>query len=50
MSKQRVVVEHAIGRLKVFRILKDTFRGHILWADYFMWVIGGIANLKLNKI
>jgi len=49
MSSKRVIVEHAIGRMKVFRILRDTYRGCHKMADWLIWAVGGLSNLKLTN-
>ncbi|MGH2643963.1 MAG: hypothetical protein ACRDE2_08445, partial [Chitinophagaceae bacterium] len=46
---QRVIAEHSIGRVKVYRIVKDCIR---IWKDdakdLVMDICCGIANFKLN--
>ncbi|MGH2644592.1 MAG: transposase family protein, partial [Chitinophagaceae bacterium] len=47
-ASQRVLVEHSIGRVKVYRIVKDCIR---IWKedakDLVMDICRGIANFKL---
>lgn len=48
-ASRRVIVEHSIGRVKVYRIVKDCIR---IWKqdarDLVMGVCCGIANFKLS--
>lgn len=50
-AAQRVVVEHAIGQVKVWRIVKDKIRSyrHIL-RDEVMLIACGIHNFKISLI
>lgn len=49
LSKIRVVVEHAIGRLKVFKILSDRYRHPLNSYDSIFEVITGLVNFKTIK-
>ena len=45
----RVKVEHAIGRVKIFRIVKERFRCHKLFFDDLVFEIAcGLHNFKLS--
>lgn len=46
LSRLRVKVEHKIGEMKVFRILKDTFRNKRRNYGLITGIIAGIVNLK----
>lgn len=49
MSKERIIVEHAIGGMKRFRCLVDKFRNHIPYVkDLFILLSAGIWNLHIN--
>lgn len=48
-ASRRVIVEHSIGRVKIYRIVKDCIR---IWKDeakdLVMEICCGIANFKLS--
>ena len=50
-ASQRVLIEHAIGAVKVWRILKDKIRSyrHIL-RDEVILIACGLHNFKINLI
>jgi len=48
LSSLRVRVEHAIGKLKINRILKDQFRGKLAFADLVFQNCACLYNFKLN--
>lgn len=49
ISSFRVKVEHAIGRIKIFRIIKERFRCHKLFFDDLVFEIAcGINNFKIS--
>ncbi len=49
ISSFRVKVEHAIGRIKIFRIIKERFRYHKLFFDDLVFEIAcGIHNFELS--
>jgi hypothetical protein len=48
LSKTRVLVEHVIGGIKIFRCLSDRFRNHIkLLEDIFIGISAAIWNFKI---
>jgi hypothetical protein len=48
ISSFRVCVEHAIGRIKIFRIVKERFRCHKLFFDDLVFEIAcGLHNFKI---
>lgn len=49
ISSFRVKVEHAIGRIKIFRIIKERYRCHKLFFDDLVFEIAcGLHNFKLT--
>ena len=47
----RVVVEHAIGGMKVFYCLAHRIRNHLeCFVDSFFWLSAGLWNLKITKL
>ncbi|TAD93418.1 MAG: hypothetical protein EAY75_01060 [Bacteroidetes bacterium] len=47
LSRERIPIEHSIGKAKVFRIVKDTVRHRSAWfRDILMEVCVGLANFK----
>ena len=49
LSKTRVIVEHVIGGIKIFRCLSDRFRNHIkLLEDIFIGISAAIWNFKIS--
>lgn len=49
ISKERSGVEHAIGGAKVYRVVRDTLRGHLAtFADAVMEIACGLHNLRLD--
>ena len=47
IGRVRVLVEHAIGGMKVFRVLTIRLRNHLKhWADDFIFATAGLWNLK----
>lgn len=49
ISKERSGVEHAIGGAKVYRIVRDTLRGHLATFAYAVMEIAcGLHNLRLD--
>ena len=49
ISSFRVKVEHAIGRIKIFRIVKDKYRCHKLFFEDLVFLIAcGLLNFKLS--
>ena len=46
---QRVVVEHAIGGMKIFHCLTHRIRNHLdNVVDGFFWLSAGLWNLKIS--
>ena len=51
LSKVRVRVEHAIGRLKCFRILSDRFRHRLSSYDEIFDTVAGLVNFtRIQKL
>ncbi|KAA6343255.1 hypothetical protein EZS27_009047 [termite gut metagenome] len=49
ISSFRVKVEHAIGRVKIFRIVKERYRCHKLFFDDLVFEIAcGLHNFRLS--
>jgi hypothetical protein len=48
-SSVRIFVEHAIRRLKVFRILKEVYRNRRSRYGLRLNLIAGIVNMELEK-
>lgn len=48
LSKSRVLVEHVIGRIKVFRIISEKYRNRRKYHDLRMKLICGIYNFELK--
>ncbi|KAA6327799.1 hypothetical protein EZS27_023237 [termite gut metagenome] len=49
ISSFKVKVEHAIGRVKIFRILKERYPCHKLFFDDLIFVIAcGLHNFRLS--
>jgi hypothetical protein len=50
ISSFRVNVEHAIGRVKIFRIVKERYRCHKLFFDDLVFEIAcGLHNFRLTS-
>lgn len=47
LSKERVVVEHTISRLKKFRIMGEEFRNRLKRYDTMTEIVSGIVNLRI---
>lgn len=47
LSKERVVVEHVIGRMKKFKIMGDTFRNRLARYDDIVSIISGLINFRV---
>ena len=47
VSKERVVVEHTISRLKKFRVMADEFRNRLRHYDLMTDVVSGLVNLRI---
>lgn len=49
ISRERIGVEHSIGGVKVFRIVRDIYRNHRrLFEDLIMETACGLHNLRLD--
>jgi len=48
LSRLRVKVEHIFGDIKVFRIIKETYRNNLEYYNQIFKTIAGIVNIK-NK-
>lgn len=49
-SSRRIVVEHAICRLKKYRIMKDVFRNRLRKYDRISDMIAGLVNYRIMNI
>ncbi len=47
LSKERVVVEHTISRLKKFRIMGEEFRNRLKRYDVMTDIVSGLVNLRI---
>ncbi len=47
LSKERVVVEHTISRMKKFRIMADEFRNRLRHYDAMTDIVSGLVNLRI---
>jgi len=47
LSKERVVVEHTISRMKKFRIMADEFRNRLRCYDAMTDIVAGLVNLRI---
>jgi DDE superfamily endonuclease/Helix-turn-helix of DDE superfamily endonuclease len=47
LSKERVVVEHTISRLKKFRIMGEEFRNRLRRYDAMTDIVSGLVNLRI---
>jgi len=50
LSGERVVVEHAISRLKKFRIMAHEFRNRLKHYDVMTDIVCGLVNLRITGI
>ncbi len=46
-SKKRIVIEHAICRLKKYRILNDVFRNKLKKYDKITDIVAGLVNYRI---
>ncbi|MGA2663454.1 MAG: transposase family protein [Nitrososphaerales archaeon] len=46
VSKERIVVEHTISRLKKFRVMADEFRNRLRRYDVMTNIVSGLVNLR----
>jgi hypothetical protein len=47
LSKERVVVEHTISRMKKFRVMADEFRNRLRHYDAMTNIVSGLVNLRI---
>jgi len=47
LSKERVVVEHTIGRLKKFRVMAHEFRNRLKHYDIMTAIVCGLVNFRI---
>jgi hypothetical protein len=47
LSKERVVVEHTISRLKKYRVMAQVFRNHLRHYDTVTDIVCGLVNLRI---
>jgi hypothetical protein len=47
LSKERVVVEHTISRMKKFRIMADEFRNRLKRYNTMTDIVSGLVNLRI---
>jgi len=50
LSEERVVVEHAISRLKKYRIMAQEFRNRLKHYDTMTDIVCGLVNLRITGI
>jgi len=48
LNRKRVIIEHAIGRLKKFRIMGGTFRNKLGRYDDVTSIVSGLVNFQLR--
>jgi hypothetical protein len=48
LSKERVVVEHSISRLKKFRIMAHEFRNRLKHYDIMTGIVCGLVNFRIT--
>jgi hypothetical protein len=46
-SKKRIVIEHAICKLKKYRILADVFRNKLRTYNKVSYIVSGLVNYKV---
>ena len=49
-SKRRIVIEHAICRLKKYRIMNDIFRNRLTKYDIVSDIVSGLVNYRIMNI
>jgi hypothetical protein len=47
LSKERIVVEHTISRMKKFRVMSDEFRNRLRHYDTMTNIVSGLINLRI---
>jgi len=48
-SAARVLIENSIGRLKKFKILKDTYRANLSYHPYITKAIANMVNWNISQ-
>jgi hypothetical protein len=46
-SKKRIVIEHAICRIKKYRIMNDVFRNRLRKYDRASDIVSGLVNYRI---
>ena len=49
-SGKRIVIEHAICRLKKYKIMKDVFRNKLRKYDMMSDIVSGLVNYRIMNI
>jgi len=49
-SRKRIVIEHAICRLKKYRIMSDVFRNRLKKYDIVSDIVSGLVNYRIMNI
>ncbi len=49
-SRKRIVVEHAICRLKKYRIMNDVFRNRLKKYDRVSDIVSGLINYRIINV
>jgi len=49
-SRKRIVIEHAICRLKKYRIMSDVFRNRLKKYDIVSDTVSGLVNYRIMNI
>ncbi len=49
-SKKRIVVEHAICRIKKYRIMNDLFRNRLRKYDKISDIVSGLINYRIRNL
>jgi len=47
LSSERILVEHVIGKMKIFKILANQFRNRLNQHDVIFKNVAGLYNLSL---
>jgi len=47
LSKERIIVEHTISRMKKFRVMADEFRNRLRHYDTMTNIVSGLINLRI---
>ncbi len=46
-SKRRILIEHAICRIKKYRIMNDVFRNRLRKYDWVSDIVSGLVNYRI---